>query len=139
MGLILCATRGGEASRRTRDKAIELAKERGDELVFLYVVDMSFMDKTAAPVVVDAESGVKRMGGFLLAMAQEHAREKGLEAQVIIREGKTREEIKAAAKELEVDCVVLGLPTEGGVFREEAIRAFAREIEEETGAEVVLV
>lgn len=44
-----------------------------------------------------------------------------------------------AAKELEVDCVVLGLPTEGGVFREEAIRAFAREVEEETGAEVFLV
>ncbi len=139
MGLILCATRGGEASRRTRDRAIELAKERGDELVFLYVVDMSFMDKTAAPVVVDAESGVERMGGFLLAMAQEHAREKGLEAQVVIREGKTREEIKAAAKELEVDCVVLGLPVEGGVFQEEAILAFVREVEEETGAEVFLV
>jgi len=139
MGKILCATRGGEASWRTQDKAIELAKERGDELIFLYVADMSFMDKTAAPVVVDAESGVKRMGGFLLAMAQEHAREKGLEAQVIIREGKTREEIKAAAKELEVDCVVLGLPTEEGVFREEAMRAFGREIEEETGAEVFLV
>ncbi len=139
MGLILCATRGGEASRRTRDKAIELAKERGDELVFLYVVDMSFMDKTAAPVVVDAGSGVERMGGFLLAMAQEHAREKGLEAQVVIREGKTREEIKAAAKELEVDTVVLGLPAEGGVFPEEGILAFVREVEEETGAEVFLV
>jgi len=139
MGLILCATRGGEVSRRTRDKAIELAKERGDELVFLYVVDMSFLDKTAAPVVVDAEDGVKKLGEFLLAMAQEHAREKGLEAQVVIREGKTREEIKAAAKELEVDCVVLGLPAEGGVFPEEAILAFVREVEEETGAEVFLV
>ncbi|MGB5932847.1 MAG: universal stress protein [Anaerolineae bacterium] len=139
MGLILCATRGGEASRRTRDKAIELAKERGDELIFLFVVDMSFMDKTAAAVVVDAEGGVEKLGEFLLAMAQEHAREKGLETQVVIREGKTREEIKAAAKELEVDCVVLGLPAEEGVFPGEALRAFAREIEEETGAEVALV
>jgi len=72
-------------------------------------------------------------------MAQERAREKGLEVQVIIREGKTREEIKAAAKELEVDGVVLGLPAEEGVFRKQALQAFAREIEEETGAEVVLV
>lgn len=139
MGKILCATRGGEASWRTQDKAINLAKERGDELLFLYVADISFLDKIAAPVVVDAESSVERMGGFLLAMAQEHAREEGLEAQVVCREGETREEIKAAAKELEVDCVVLGLPAEGGIFREESIRAFAREIEEETGAEVVLV
>jgi len=139
MGKILCATRGGEASWRTQDKAINLAKERGDELIFLYVADMSFLNKIAAPVVVDAERGVERMGEFLLAMAQERAREKGLEVQVVIREGKTREEIKAAAKELEVGCVVLGLPAEGGVFREEAMRAFAREIEKETGVEVVLV
>lgn len=139
MGKILCATRGGEASWRTQDEAISLAKERGDELVFLYVADMSFLDKTAAPVVVDAGGGVERMGEFLLAMAQERARERGLEVQVIIREGKAREEIKAAAKELGVDTVVLGLPAEGGVFREESIRSFAQDIEEETGAEVVLV
>ena len=138
MGKILCATRGGEASWRTQDKAINLAKKRGDELIFLYVADTSFLNNISGTMVVDVESGVERMGEFLLAMAQEHAREKGLEAQVVIREGKTREEIKTAAKELEVDCVVLGLPSEGGLFREEAIRAFAREIEEETGAEVVL-
>lgn len=139
MGKILCATRGGEASWRTQDEAINLAKERGDELIFLYVADMSFLDKTAAPVVVDAEGGVERMGEFLLAMAQERAREKGLEVQVVIREGKTREEIKKAVEELEVDTIVLGLPAEGGVFREESIRSFARDIEEETEAEVVLV
>lgn len=139
MGKILCATRGGEASWRTQDKAIELAKERGDELIFLYVADMSFLDKIAAPVVVDVESGVERMGEFLLAMAQERAREKGLEVQAVCRGGKTREEIKKAVEELGVDTVVLGLPAEGGVFREESIRAFAQEIEEETGAEVLLV
>ncbi len=139
MGKILCATRGGEDSWRTQDEAIKLAKKRGDELIFLYVVDISFLDKIAAPMVIDAESSVEKLGAFLLAMAQERAREKGLEVQVVIREGKTREEIKAAAKELGVDTVVLGLPAEGGVFREEAIRAFAREIEVETGAEVVLV
>ncbi|MFQ5886237.1 MAG: universal stress protein, partial [Anaerolineae bacterium] len=110
MGKILCATRGGEASYRTQDKAIALAKERGDELIFLYVVDLGFLNMTASPIVVDVEGGVERMGGFLLAMAQERAREKSLEVQVVIREGKTREEIKAAAKELEVDCMVLGLP-----------------------------
>jgi nucleotide-binding universal stress UspA family protein len=116
-----------------------LAKERGQELIFLYVVDLSFLDMTASPIVIDVESGVERMGEFLLAMAQERAREQGVEAQVVIREGKTREKIKAAVKELEVDTVVLGRPAEGGVFQEESIRAFTREIEEETGAKVVLV
>ena len=137
MGKILCATRGGETSWRTQDKAIKLAKERGDELIFLYVVDISVLDKMAVPVV-DRRGNIRKLGRFLLAMAQERAREKGLEAQVLIREGRIREETKAAARELEVDCVVLGLPAEGGVFREESLRAFAREIQEETGAEVVL-
>ena len=139
MGKILCATRGGEASYRTQDVAIQLAKERGQELIFLYVVDVGFLDMTASPIVIDVETSVERMGEFLLAMAQERAREQGLEVQVVVREGKTREEIKAAVKELEVDTVVLGRPAEGGVFQEESIRAFAREIEEETGAKVVLV
>ncbi|MFQ5886475.1 MAG: hypothetical protein ACE5II_04485, partial [Anaerolineae bacterium] len=112
-------------------------KERGDELIFLYLVDMSVLDKMAVPVV-DRRGNIRKLGRFLLAMAQERAREKGLEAQVLIREGRIREETKAAARELEVDCAVLGLPVEGGVFREESIRAFAREIQEETGAEVVL-
>jgi len=137
MGKILCATRGGETSWRTQDEAIKLAKERGDQLIFLYVVDISVLDKMAVPLVASRGS-IRRLGRFLLAMAQERAREKGLEAQVVIREGKVREETKAAAKELQVDCVVLGLPLEGGVFGEESLRAFAREIQEETGAEVVL-
>jgi len=55
----------------------------------------------AVPLVASRGS-IRRLGRFLLAMAQERAREKGLEVQVIIREGKTREEIKAAAKELQV-------------------------------------
>jgi hypothetical protein len=42
MGKILCTMRGGEASRRTQDAAIALAQERGDELAFLYVVDVAF-------------------------------------------------------------------------------------------------
>lgn len=35
MGKILCATRGGEASYRTQDGAIELAEERDETLLSL--------------------------------------------------------------------------------------------------------
>ena len=41
MGLILCATRGGEASYLTQQEAINLAKDRGDEIVFLYIINLS--------------------------------------------------------------------------------------------------
>jgi nucleotide-binding universal stress UspA family protein len=140
MGKILCATRGGEASYRTQDKAIALAKERGDTLLFLYVADLHFLDKTAASIVVDVGNEVTKMGEFLLLMAQERAREAGVEAGLITREGDVREEIKAAAVEEGVDLVVLGRPTdETSRFKLEALRAFAAEIEEETGIPAVIL
>ena len=42
MGPIVCATRGGEASRRTQEMAIALARERGAPLIFFFVVDTNF-------------------------------------------------------------------------------------------------
>jgi len=140
MGKILCATRGGEASSRTQDAAIALAKERGDALLFLYVVDLHFLDKTAAPIVVDVGNEVTKMGEFLLLMAQERAREAGVEASLITHEGDVREEIKAAAVEEGVDLVVLGRPVdETSRFKLEALRTFAAEIEEETGIPAVIL
>ena len=67
MGKILCATRGGETSWRSQDEAIKLAKERGDQLIFLYVVDISVLDKMAVPVV-DRRGNIRKLGRFLLAM-----------------------------------------------------------------------
>ena len=140
MGKILCATRGGQASYCTQDAAIALAKERGHELVFLYVVDTSFLDKTAAPIVVDVEGSIETMGQFLLAMAQERAAQQGVEAQTVCRQGRIRQEIKAAAVEEQATTVVLGRPAgETSVFIPEALQSFAADIESETGAEVVIV
>ncbi len=141
MGTILCATRGGEASYRTQDAAIALAQERGDELLFLFVVDTHFLDKTeraVRPGVVTAE--MEKMGEFLLAMAQERAREAGVEASLVTRKGDVRQQIKAAAVEEGVDLVVLGRPAdETSRFKLESLLAFAAEIEEETGIPAVIL
>jgi len=112
MGKILCATRGGEASYRTQDAAIVLAKERGDELLFLFVVDTHFLDKAGRavrPDVVAEEMG--HMGEFLLAMAQERAQKQGVAADYLLRRGEFRDELKAAAREEGVGLVVLGRPS----------------------------
>jgi len=139
MGRILCATRGGEASHRTQDAAIALAKEQGDELIFLYVADSSFLNHTAAPLVVDIEARLVKMGRFLLLMARERAAAQGVSAQTVVREGKLRAEMVGAAKELEVDLIVLGRPVDRhqqAVFDETALQAFAASLEAITGAEV---
>lgn len=139
MGRILCATRGGEASYRTQDAAIALAKEQGDELIFLYVADSSFLNQTAAPLVVDVESRLVKMGEFLLLMAQERAAAQGISAQTIVREGRLRAELVGAARELEVDLIVLGRSVDRhqlAIFDETALQAFAISLQMITGAEV---
>jgi nucleotide-binding universal stress UspA family protein len=139
MGRILCATRGGEASHRTQDAAIALAKEQGDELIFLYVADYSFLNQTAAPLVVDVEARMVRMGEFLLLMAQERAAVQGISAQTVVREGRLRAELVGAAKELEVDLIVLGRSVNlhrQAIFDDTALAAFATSLQTITGAEV---
>ena len=75
MAKILCATRGGAASYRAQDTAIRLAKDRGDELFFLYVANIGFLDKTARAVRPDmVEAEMVKLGEFLLEMARERAR-----------------------------------------------------------------
>lgn len=140
MGLILCATRGGEASYRTQQAAIALAKERGDEIVFLYIIDLSFLDKTAAPIVVNIENELDQMGRFFLLMAKERATEQGVEVRTIIRKGVVKEEIINAINEEGATLVVLGHPVgEQSTFQESSLGAFAAEIEEMTEATTVLV
>ncbi len=139
MGKILCATRGGEDSYRTQDAAIALAKERGDTLLFLYVVDLHFLDKTAGSIVVDVENEVAKMGRFLLLMAKERATEQGVAADTICRKGEVRQELTNAAREEDVSLVVLGRPAgEESVFKLAGLEAFAAEIEAETCVEAII-
>ena len=139
MGKILCATRGGVA-QRTQDAAIELAKERDEPLLFLYVVDLTFLNKTAAPIVVNVEDEITKMGSFLLLMACERAAARGVAAQSISRRGDLREQLKKAAVEEGVSLVVLGRPEgERSVFALADLEAFASEIENETGVEACIV
>jgi nucleotide-binding universal stress UspA family protein len=140
MGKILCATRGGEASYRTQDKVIALAKERGDELLFVYVVDTHFLDKTAAPIVVDVENDIAEMGDFLLLMAKERAAKESVEAETLIREGEVFEELEKAAVEEGVSLIVLGEPTgEGSVFRVTELQQCVEKIEADTGIQVQIL
>jgi nucleotide-binding universal stress UspA family protein len=140
MGLILCATRGGEASYRTQKVAISLAKERNDEIVFLYIINLHFLDKTSAPIVVDIENELEQMGRFFLLMAKEQAKEQGVEVRTIIRKGEVRDEIVNIARDESASLVVLGRPAgKQSAFQMSSLRDFMDEIERVTGAETVLV
>jgi nucleotide-binding universal stress UspA family protein len=111
MKKILCATRGGEASRKTQDAVIAMAKEKGATILFLYVVDVEFLKLAAGgvrPDVVGAE--LERMGEFLLAMACERAAAQGVEAEMCLRHGPLVEALESAAREEGADAIAFGRP-----------------------------
>jgi len=140
MGLILCATRGGEASYRTQQAAISLAKEIGDDIVFLYIIDLHFLDKTAAPIVVNIENELDQMGQFFLLMAKERATKQGVEVYTITRRGKVREEIINAILDEGATRVVLGRPAgKLSAFQASSLQSFAAEIERVTEAIPIIV
>jgi len=137
MGKILCATRGGEASYIAQDAVIALAKEQGDELFFLYVADISFLNQTAIPLVVNVESRLEKLGRFQLVMAQERAAAQGIEAQAIVRIGLLRAELVDVAEEIGATIIVMGRSLGlDSAFTDAAIKAFVADLQTETGVEV---
>jgi nucleotide-binding universal stress UspA family protein len=141
MGKILCPTRGGEASFRTQDAAIAQAIQEHKTLLFVYVVDTHFLDRTHRPVRPDViAQEMARMGEFLLTMAKERAEKSGVQVETQVRHGELREELIAAAREADADTVILGRP-EGkeSAFDITGLQDLATGIEEETGAETRIV
>ena len=137
MGMILCATRGGEASYPTQDAVIALAKEQGDELVFLYVVDISFLNHTAAPLALDVEPRLEKLGQFQLVMAQERAKAQGITAQTIMRHGHLRTELVSVVKELGATLIVMGRSLgPDAAFEDSALQVFAADLQKESGVDV---
>jgi len=142
MGKIVCPTRGGEPSRRLQERAIELARQRGDELIFLYVVNTEFVRDLAAPILVDIRDELTKMGQFILLQAQERAAAQGVKARGEIREGPVRQAIQDFVCEMKADLLVIGRPRPESArraFEANGIRDFARTLKEATGVEVEVV
>ncbi|MGB9722357.1 MAG: universal stress protein [Chloroflexia bacterium] len=137
MGRMLCAVRGGPEGYPTQDRAIALARERGDEVLFLVVLDPSFLGAPAGSAGPDPRPALLRLGHNLLTRAAERARRAGLTVRTLLREGSPREQIKAVAREEGVTTVVLGRPQgKYDQFVAAELEALAEEIERETGAQV---
>lgn len=138
--VILCATRGGEASIRTQERAIEIAKERNARLVFLFVCDMRFLEHYTTPYVPAMEEEIQKMGEFLLLMAKERAEKAGVKANYTVRMGKFKASLIEATNELGASLVVLGRPADNNVTTLDYLEnTLGPAIQKETGANTVVV
>ena len=138
--MILCPTRGGKASYPNQDCAIGLAKKRGLDLLFLYVINVQFLGLTALPKVVDIEAELEEMGDFLLAMAQERAQKVGVKASTTVRSGVFQTVLKEILREYPIETIVIGTSSQStGVVTPDFVKKLAEEVSRESGVEFIVL
>jgi nucleotide-binding universal stress UspA family protein len=108
MSSILCVIRNGEGGIRAQKEAIRISKNRGDSLIFLYIADSSFLNKLAAPIVVDIREILENMGRFFLLAAVERASAEGVKALSIVRYGVFNEELLYVISEIDPSTIIIG-------------------------------
>jgi len=143
MSGIVCAVRGGPASQPTIAQAIAQAQQTGLPLYFLYVVDLDFLSHTSSSRVQTISKQMQQMGEFILLTAQTTAAAQGVNAEGVVRHGDVVGEITGLCHEIDADYLILGRPQgreddEESVFTQDMFKQFVAQIEEQTGARVVL-
>jgi len=138
---IVCAIRGGPDSQPTINQSIALAKETGQTIYFLYVVNLDFLSHTATSRTRVLRQEMQEMGEFILLSAQAQALEQETVAEIVVRQGQVSAEIIELCHSIEANYVVLGRPRrqdEADVFTQDRLDKFAQYIEKESRAKVFL-
>ncbi|MBN1659117.1 MAG: universal stress protein [Anaerolineae bacterium] len=142
MGRIVCATRGGEAGRRTQEYAISLAKEQGDGLDFLCVFDPSLardLNKELAAAVYNEQ---RWLGRALLGIARARAKQEGVDARTQVLLGPVLPTIEGYLRQVGATALVVGAPRIDSaltMFQPNRLHGFAERIAQDTGVEVIVV
>jgi len=142
MGAIVCATRGGEAGRRTQERAIALAKEREAELIFLCVFDPDFAGPLNRDLATAVTEEQRWLGRALMSVAQSRAQEQGVDADAVVLGGAILDSIVEFLCESNASTLVIGEPkidSALSAFRQGTVQSCARHVEQNTRVEVIVV
>ena len=141
MGNIVCATRGGAGSRAVQQAAITYARERGTGLVFLFVIDTGSVEQEDAELVAAVHDELLFLGQTLLRIAKKRAANYQVKAEIIVRDGRVKEQITKFLDESSAELLLLGAPrgTTDTTFGDDVIEQFAESIHRDTGVEVEII
>jgi hypothetical protein len=141
MSQIICATRGGEGSRAVQKAAIELAKETGQHLVFLYVIEADLLVALEEHMRSIVRGELFWLAKTMLRIAESRAKQAGVTPDLEIREGRLREEIGKIVLQTATSCLLMGAPRQASsnIFQHDEIEAFAQSIQEATGIAVHII
>lgn len=147
-GPIVCATRGGRICRCTQEHAIELAQERDEKLIFLFIADPSFAGALNETLMDALNDELKRLGRALLYIAQDRAREQGIKAEFVVRHGSVQAGIKDYIQEVGASLLVIGATQASSVAKscsmppdtdDNKLPDFAKTIQQATGVQVIVM
>ena len=142
MGPIVCATRGGEAGRRTQEWAIGLAREQGKDLIFLAVFDPCFAGDLNDQLSMAVQQEQKWLGRALLGIARARAQQEGLDAGAVVRCGPILETIEAYLREVDASALIIGeskVDSALAAFQPGRVHHFAERVRQDTGVAVFVV
>jgi nucleotide-binding universal stress UspA family protein len=142
IGRIVCATRGGEAGRRTQERAISLAKERGVALDFLCVFEPDLANDLNKELAAAVYAEQRWLGRALLGIARARAKKAGVHAGTEVRFGPVLQTIEAYLRQVGASALVIGAPRVDStlaMFKPSRMEGFAAQVERDTGVEVILV
>ncbi|MCX5880515.1 MAG: universal stress protein [Deltaproteobacteria bacterium] len=140
---IVCGVTGSLHSQKAALEAAVLASKSQTALVYVYVVDVSFLRRGSGSMTSGAVAdSLDKLGAQILDIAEEIAKTQGVVPKKILRKGPVLDVLKQVIQEENADLLVLG--HEDRTFFEKAlfkgdVEDHLEELKKQTGAEVTVI
>jgi nucleotide-binding universal stress UspA family protein len=141
---IVCGVTGSAHSQKATMEAARLARQDGAELVYVYAVDVTFLEggRTVSLTEDVVAGSLEKMGEHILELAGQIAATQEVKSKKIIRRGKVLEVLKQVMSEEKADLLVLGHEKrtffEKHLFKGD-VEDQVQELKARTGAEVRII
>jgi nucleotide-binding universal stress UspA family protein len=140
---IVCGVTGSLHSQKAALEAAVMAGKSQAELVYVYIVDVSFLKRGSGSISSGAVAdSLDRLGEQFLEVAEHLAETQGITARKILRKGLVLDVLIQVAQEEKADLLVLG--HEPRTFFEKAlfdgsVEDHLEQLRKQTGAEVMVI
>lgn len=141
---ILCPLRGGLASQKLVERAIQLAHENRGQLTFVHIINQQLVEVTRTPSeAAKVLDELRALGETVIATAQAQAKAKGVTVHGEVRIGTLEEELINTAQAITPSHILLGYPEQPSTAAQKAaedqVWALAAALQEASTAQVLVV
>jgi len=142
---ILCAVRGGQESRNTVIRAIDLALEHDARLTFFHILDAEFLSGASLTMtpVRSIYQQLHEMGDFTMLILCDRASRRGVaNVDYRVKEGDVKQILRQMALDTHADILVIGRPVRSpgsNVFTKPEFEQFIHALEEDTDPHIIVV